>query len=179
MVLAEWDQPQGVVLPPGWSMFDPGDQWPDWRDELGSWPWILEHMHHFLGKLRPICWGGDRYTGCMIFSAGGLYFLFEFEEVADSRHPFLVFPGSSLTQILDGVIQDQWILSRHLWEGAHVALREVQAWAACWTREMGNGRNRWREMANRGGHPPAHLLLGFFTTPTSDTQKTELEGSTG
>lgn len=177
---ADWGQLHGNVLPPGWSAFDPGDRWPEWRDELGSWPWILEHTHHFFGKVRPICWDGDRYTGCMLFSAGGLYFAFVFEEVPETHLPFYVYPpGSSLTQILDGITQDQWILSRQLEEEAYGALSELEAWATYWMSEMGKGRNRWREMAERGGHPPAHLLLGYFTMPTSDTEKTELEKSMG
>ncbi|KII86222.1 hypothetical protein PLICRDRAFT_93683 [Plicaturopsis crispa FD-325 SS-3] len=172
------------LVPNGWATFDSAlenhsffessNGWPQWLYEPDSWPWVLEHGYHFLGKVTLYCMGNTtRIHSQMIFSAGGLYFLFDRDEIYKSMNPFCVFlAGSSLEDILEGIDRNQWLPHRRLDGNAYWnVMTDMEEWKNTWMTEIVHtGRNRWEAMVERGGHPPAHLLVPYFTPPFSDTE---------
>ncbi|OBZ70873.1 hypothetical protein A0H81_09141 [Grifola frondosa] len=127
----------------GWNTdWEYCDRWTIFTGSVGSYAWLFERAHHFLGQPVPLLQNED----LILFKAGGLLFLW----VTDADELHVVDPGTTLDDMVVLIdhggnlplIQSSFVHFKYR-EGWHYELWDWEVQVV--------GRNRWKELKDRGG----------------------------
>ncbi|KAJ7895057.1 hypothetical protein B0H13DRAFT_827934 [Mycena leptocephala] len=150
--LSQWSQ-DGLNLDERWRTTWLGYHgywnWEMWHGIPCDFAWVLEHAYGFPGPIIPQAYEEIFHLPAqhLLFRVGDRYFVFIF----DSDQQFRSWPLAPIANFRIPDAQAETCMRQ-------TAMTEQTLYNGMRSKELWNERNRWVELAGRGGHPDPRLL---------------------
>ena len=151
----QWHAARPPNVPPHWTTLffrdypkRPWESWVPFGPVYDNMPWELERTAHYLGAISPLLFNERDWV--MIFAAGGLMFVhyLDLDSIYVMDHRASI--GGIARAVDQGRIED--VCVETVFEGDLPCSAETYRYLTMWrTEKTSSGRNRWRELKQRGG----------------------------